>query len=153
MQDFKVKLSKAGSKQSNPKSKLECKPVIPAPKIEWKPSKEYEPEVEKPSSKDYESGFGTLTRDDSVIDQKFRAFRRTTLDSYLVVLSKKLDNNFSWRIAQDACHVNIYNQDDELYQSKKMYSIGGDSYYIVFDEPATNKLKAHQALAFVDWFL
>jgi len=117
-----------------------------------KPIKKYVGEVEKPNTKDYESGFGLKITSDE-IDAKYKNYTHTFIESYLAVLSKKWDNDFTWRIAEDAQHLRIYDNDDKLFKTVPLVHIAGDKYLAVFNEIATEKTKAHQAIAYVIWFM
>ncbi len=123
--------------------------------MQTKPStntKQHVPEVERPNSKDHEGGFERKINESDIKPEHLTSIK-TTIDSYLNVLSKKLGSDFYWKISADAYMLNIYDGDDKLYKSKKLNKIHGDSYYVLFDETATDKLKAHKAIAYVDWFL
>ena len=128
----------------------------PQPKMEKQISKTPQPKfvghVERPSVKDYEGGFERRTATEDV-DEKYQTYNQGGIDQYLRKLSEKMDDEYSWRIAADICYLNIYDKNDKLVKSKRLIHIRGDSYYVVFDELATEKVKAHKAIAFVDWFM
>ncbi len=110
--------------------------------------KKYTGPVERPPSKDYEQGF--ISND---IEKKYPDYKCGSIDSYLALLSKKTNDNFTWFIASDAQHINIYDKDNKLYKTKRIVHINGDSYYTLFNEPATDKIKAHKAITYINWFI
>ena len=108
--------------------------------------------VEKPNPNDYESGIEKVYQN-TELEKKYPDYKQGNIDKYVQLLSKKMDNSYSWKISADAQHLNIYDQDEKLFKTQKLIHIKNDTYYALFNEPSTDKIKAHKALTFVNWFM
>ena len=122
-------------------------PATPAPVL-----KPFVGDVERPAKQEYETGFDSRISVTSV-DEKFPGYHQGPIEDYLKRLSQKMNNEYSWRIAYTADRLNVYDQLDKLFKTVPLYRVSGDSYYAVFNESGNEFVKAHKAIAFVNWFL
>jgi hypothetical protein len=134
------------------KEKQNTNSELPAPTLKPSVLKPFVDNVERPAKQDYETGFDSRVSVTS-IDEKFPGYHQGSIEDYLKRLSQKMNNEYSWWIACTADRLNIYDQSDKLFKTVPLYHVSGDSYYAVFNETGNEFVKAHKAIAFVNWFL